>query len=72
MFNCPVCLYPKIKENPALETYEICPSCGIEYGYQDGGPKPKKYYYKRLRERWINNGKLWWSNHTKKPDWWNP
>ncbi len=51
MFDCPVCSYPHIKEDPAGVTYEICPSCGTEYGYDD----PKDY--QDLRKIWIEDGR---------------
>ena len=49
MFKCPVCSWPCIKEDPKDETYEICPSCGVEYGYEDSGPKPRSYYHIIIR-----------------------
>src|ERR1700722_1795355 len=37
--NCPVCGYAKLAEPPYDKTgcasFEICPSCGIEFGYHD-------------------------------------
>jgi hypothetical protein len=67
MFECPVCYYPKLKENPHHATYEICPQCGIEFGYQDSGPKGQQYYWKILREKWIAAGCPWWSKVRKAP-----
>ena len=35
-FTCPVCDYPDLLEEP-FHTYEICPQCNIEFGYDDAG-----------------------------------
>ena len=36
---CPVCGYSHLKEGPCDEfgcsTYEICPCCGFEFGFDD-------------------------------------
>jgi hypothetical protein len=55
---CPVCEFNGLKEEafgPDNEpSYEICPSCGFEFGF-DGGNDPGKF--KEFRERWIKNGR---------------
>ena len=59
MFKCPVCYYPYIRNDPAKQLYDICPSCGIEYGYEDAGLEGPAYYHKQLRKRWIAKGRPW-------------
>ena len=37
-FVCPACGYPDLTEPPWSESggsFEICPSCGIQFGYTD-------------------------------------
>lgn len=74
--NCPACNYPlgfqPWKNN--LPSDEICPSCGIQFGYDDAKGKneeERKDIYTEWREKWIKSGKKWWSE-TKKPNDWNP
>ena len=33
---------------------EICPKCGIQFGYQDVGPKDRWEYYREWREYWLS------------------
>ena len=66
MFNCPICSYPYIEEDPTRLTYEICPSCGTEYGYDE----PEDYPI--LKQDWIDDGCQWWSEINLKPKDWNP
>jgi hypothetical protein len=34
-YACPVCDYVGFDENPLDRTFDICPQCGIEFGYHD-------------------------------------
>jgi hypothetical protein len=58
-FTCLVCGFPELEEPPYDETgtatFEICPCCGIEFGYQDA-----KRSHAELREEWIKAGMKWW------------
>lgn len=51
-YKCPVCGYDKLEESPydkyGQGSFEICPNCGIEFGYQDAVSDPKD-----LPERWA-------------------
>ncbi len=78
---CPVCGF--ILLNPPWEgdspSDEICPSCGIQFGYDDiikkmGDGLRAEKLYSRLREKWISNGMKWWSDNplSPKPDNWDP
>ncbi len=70
--TCPVCGYPKLKETPRTRagggSFEICPSCGFQFGVSDddGG-----FTYEQWRERWRREG-MKWSSAQKKPHRWNP
>ncbi len=76
---CPVCGFdlgfPAWKGNSASD--EICPSCGIHFGYDDvkeasGEEGTKEEIYKRWRKKWIKEGMKWWSIGHEKPNKWNP
>ena len=77
-FICPVCGYPDLEEQPRSDStggsYEICPSCGIQFGYSDeaGGDKDaRKELYRRWREEWIKAGMTWDKGRTKPPIGWD-
>jgi hypothetical protein len=68
---CPVCGNPDLHE-PAYNdhkeaSFEICPCCGVEFGYDDSGAP-----HRELRMRWIEGGMKWWSASRKPPDLWSP
>ena len=67
---CPVCGYPGLEEPPRCEvgspSYEICPSCGIEFGVEDYDTS-----YEDLRKNWLNKGLQWYSSVTPKPHGWD-
>lgn len=70
-FNCPVCGYDKLDE-PAYDqhgcaSFEICPSCGTEFGYDDSSKE-----HDRLREEWKRQGMKWWSDSARPPADWDP
>lgn len=70
-FICPVCGYPDLDEaaydSYGCATYNICPCCGTEFGYDDS-----EISHFSLRQRWITNGMKWWSEHLPPPDNWSP
>ena len=67
--TCPVCGYPNLHE-PAYDkhgypSFEICPSCGVEFGYEDHSKS-----HPQLRREWIKGGKEWSSVAIAAPaDW---
>lgn len=69
---CPVCGYPDLDEPPRSATggasYEICPSCGFEFGVSDDD---LGFTYEEWRERWIGLGMPWDSADIEEPaeDW---
>jgi hypothetical protein len=65
LYRCPICYYPKLQFPPA--DYNICPSCGTEFGYDDFSKSAEE-----LREEWIRGGAKWFSDTTRPPEGWNP
>ncbi len=73
MHTCPVCGYPKLSEAPKAPSgggsYEICPSCGFQFGVDDDD---RGLSYAQGREKWLAKGGGWWSKSTSKPEDWTP
>lgn len=69
MFTCPVCGYDQLRKPPADHT--ICPSCGVQFGYNDAGPLPLPEMHQILRRKWINLGLRWHSRVIPQPVGWN-
>lgn len=65
-YTCPVCGWDQLAENPRCPTYEICPCCGTEFGYDDYARSPLL-----LRAQWVARGMRWWSRHRAAPEGWN-
>lgn len=72
MSLCPVCGNSLSK--PAwrgdLASFEICRSCGTQFGYQDHLRTPERYA--ELREQWVASGMRWWSKSNGPPPGWDP
>jgi hypothetical protein len=64
LYMCPVCGYHGLPDPPS--NYEICPSCGTEFGYQDATRS-----HLELRQRWLDSGAYWHSRVVQKPLGWN-
>jgi len=71
-YLCPVCGYDKMKTPP--EDYNICPSCGTEFGYEDFADtyQERQERWEELRFRWLSRGAPWFSPVTRAPANWNP
>jgi hypothetical protein len=77
---CPVCGFPELAEPPRYSdggaSYEICPSCGIQFGYDDDAvfvePVERQQVYDKWRQRWIEEGMHWSSVGQSPPAGWNP
>src|SRR5262245_54080636 len=61
---CPVCGYGLTE--PA-EDFNICPSCGTEFGYHDATVS-----HRTLRHQWLRRGAPWASRAIRPPAGWNP
>ena len=71
LHTCLVCDYPKLTEAPRTRSgggsYEICPSCGFQFGVDDDD---KGISFEAARAAWIAGGSKWNSKGTPKPkDW---
>lgn len=74
---CPACGYllsftPWIDDSPADE---ICPCCGIQFGYDDSGypdQASRQHIYATWRRKWISLGMQWHSIGIPAPSNWNP
>ena len=70
--QCPVCGYPKLSEQPRTASdggsFEICPSCGFQFGVTDDD---EGYSYAQWRRRWKAQG-MPWSSERRQPADWNP
>jgi hypothetical protein len=69
-FSCPVCGFDGLTD-PAYgiagnASFDICPSCGTEFGYDDA-----KTSHQELRKLWVTSGALWYSRTTNPPPNWN-
>lgn len=70
---CPVCGY-RMQEPPwehGTGSQDICPSCGIQFGYHDARDDLHAQIYSERRERWIAGG-MAWSSPAPPPEGWNP
>ena len=71
--TCPVCAYPKLAEPPRAKSgggsYEICPSCGFEFGVSDDD---LGHTHASWRKAWVAKGMKWSSRGTKQPAGWAP
>lgn len=74
---CPVCGYEL--DHPAWNgsspSDEICPSCGIQYGYDDaagGDLQLRQQVYTTWRKDWIKRGMPWYSVGMPSPTNWDP
>ncbi len=70
-YPCPVCGWPELELPPRGEggeaSFEICPCCGFEFGYDDDS---EGLTYGQARAQWIAGGMKWWSESRMAPvDW---
>jgi hypothetical protein len=66
-----VCGYDALLE-PAYDekgcaSFEICPCCGTEFGYDDSSTR-----HRDLQEKWVAGGSRWWSKAQPPPSGWDP
>lgn len=69
-FICPVCGYKGLDEPAYNEygdpSYEICPCCGFEYGFDDHS---EGYTFESYREKWIKEGYRFNRKENEPKDW---
>lgn len=72
MPTCTVCGYPGLEEPPRSPggggSYEICPSCGFQFGVDDDD---KGITHEEWRARWAGKGLPWSSRGIPKPKGWD-
>jgi len=77
VFNCPACGFlldfePWSNGSPSDE---ICPCCGIQFGYDDaagGNMQRRSELYKEWQRDWISKGMPWRCEGAPAPRDWNP
>ncbi len=72
-YTCPVCGFNQLTEpayspTTGLGSYDICPSCGFEYGVSDDDDGISQ---EQWRSDWIAKG-MSWSSQFPQPENWNP
>lgn len=72
--HCPVCGYSGLQEPPVSAisgggSYEICPSCGFQFGVTDDD---EGYSFLEWRKKWVSEGMRWSSISLVSPDNWDP
>ena len=69
---CPVCGYPDLAEPPRRRggrgSYEVCPSCGFQFGVSDDDAR---LTYEQWRALWKKRGLAWSSRREPPPAGWN-
>jgi hypothetical protein len=57
--KCPVCTTDLGFEawSRGGASFEICPGCGIQFGYNDARPDLRLLVYLCWREEWLTNGR---------------
>lgn len=69
-YICHVCGFDGLKEpvsNKQNEpSYEICPCCGFEFGFDDAIGKDR---YENFRINWIKSGANWFMPKLKPDNW---
>jgi rubredoxin len=70
---CPVCGWPKLHEAPRSKSgggsYEICPSCGFEFGVSDDD---EGHTHASWRAACVERGMPWSSVAQAAPAQWDP
>jgi len=74
MYTCPACGFGELYEPPRSATsgggsYEICPSCGYEFGVSDDD---LGITYAEWRQQWVQSGMRWQSVGRHEPPVWDP
>jgi hypothetical protein len=69
--TCPVCGFPGLLQPPRSKggggSYEICPSCGFQFGVSDDD---QHISYEQWRETWRQGG-MQWSSCQPAPRHWD-
>lgn len=72
-YTCLCCGFPGLHEPPRSSggggSYEICPSCGFQFGVSDDDAG---FTYASWREQWKARGSPWSSKGVAPPPGWDP
>ncbi len=72
-YTCPICGYPCLTEPPRSKegggSYEICNSCGFEFGFHDDD---RGWSYEAWRQKWIDEVMPWRVRSIPRPRDWDP
>ncbi len=60
-------LIPPYELQLGCPSYEVCPSCGYEFGNDDNPGTAAPETFEQYRERWIAEGSKWFDRETR-PD----
>ena len=67
-YTCPVCGYAGLAEEPRSRSgggsYEICPSCGFEFGFTDDA---LGFSDRQWRAQWVADGMPWRDGRIQPP-----
>lgn len=70
--GCPVCGFPDIDalDDAGCTTFEICPACGCESGYEYQA-EVRDDHLAAIRRRWLfeEKGRWWCSLKSPPPNW---
>lgn len=72
-YLCPVCGYDGLFDPPWRDdspSDDICPSCGIQFGYHDaagGDAGGRQQIYEEWRKHWLEQGMPWHSASAGPP-----
>jgi hypothetical protein len=53
-------------------SYEVCRSCGFEFGFDDHPGAGDGVSFDEYRSKWIADGCHWWSQTEPEPNRWDP
>ena len=57
--------WPPWGEDQRSPSFDFCPCCGVEWGYQDHTPLGARAF----REKWLQRGGEWDQPDQRPPDW---
>jgi hypothetical protein len=75
-YTCPACGYLGLEGQPwtieGAASDEICPSCGLHFGFDDavgGDESLRAPFHRGWGARWRANGARWWSSRPMPQGW---
>lgn len=63
---------PPYQEQFGPPSFEICPSCGFEFGFDDHpGASGSATSFAEHRQHWVAGGCAWWGQRERRPERWS-